>query len=265
MFLIQGVITVAAAILAFYVLPDTPLTTRWLNEEERQLAHRRVAIDTTEKRPGTTIWTGLSEASSDYRTWLFALIGILHFSANGFKNFLPQLIKTFGYSNTVSLVLTTPPYLLSMFISVLVSWTSGRYNERTWHITACKLTAIAGFVIAVATLNVGARMFAVFLFVGATYGVNNINIAWVAATLGQTDEKKSVAIAIVNSIGNCASIYTPYLWPDSDSPRFLTAMFSSMAFCVGVIILTWLMRWILMRDNRRIRQNESEAINFYAY
>ncbi|KAK5094097.1 hypothetical protein LTS08_008726 [Lithohypha guttulata] len=265
LFILQGAVTIVAAVVAWFTLPNSPLQTRWLTPEERQLAHDRVAVDTTHRREGTSVWTGLREASSDYRTWLFALTGILHFSANGFKNFLPQLIKTFGYSDTVSLVLTTPPYLLSTVVSVLVSWTSGRYNERTWHITACKLVAIAGFIIAVSTLNIGARMFAVFLFVGATYGVNNINIAWVAATLGQTDEKKSVAIAIVNTVGNCASIFTPYLWPDSDSPRFLTAMFSSIAFCVGVIALTWLMRLVLMQDNRRIRQNESEAINFYAY
>lgn len=192
LFLLQGLATILVAIAAFFFLPNSPLETRWLSAEERQLAHSRIAIDTTEKRAGTSTWTGLKEAASDYRLWLFALMCNLHLSANGFKNFLPSVVQTLGFNSTVTLVLTCPPYLFAAVISVLVSWSSGRFNERTWHITISKAVAIVGFILACATLNLGARYFAIMLFVGATYGVNNINIAWTAATLGQTDEKKAV-------------------------------------------------------------------------
>jgi hypothetical protein len=103
------------------------------------------------------------------------------------------------------------------------------------------------------------------LFVGATYGVNNINIAWVAATVGQTDEKKAVAIAITNTLGNLASVYTPYLWPDRDAPRFAPAMYASIGFSAGVVILSWVMRSILMRENRKLRAADPGVINLYAY
>jgi hypothetical protein len=81
------------------------------------------------------------------------------------------MIQTLGFNRTITLVLTCPPYLLSAFISVAVSWSSGRFNERTWHITASKAVAIVGFILGTVTLNVGARYFAMVLFVGATYGV----------------------------------------------------------------------------------------------
>ena len=98
----------------------------------------------------------------------------MHLSANGFKNFMPSVVQTLGFSTTVSLVLTCPPYLLSAILSIIVSWTSGRYNERTWHITVSKSIAIVGFAIGWGTTNVAARYFAMCVFVGATYGVNNI-------------------------------------------------------------------------------------------
>ncbi len=88
---------------------------------------------------------------------------------------------------------------------------------------------------------------------------------WVASTLGQTNEKKAVAVAIANTLGNLGSVYTPYLWPDSDAPRFATAMGASIGFSVGVVIIAWVMKFILMRENRKIRAEESEAVNFYAY
>ena len=179
-------------------------------------------------------------------------INIGHFAANGFQNFLRPLIRTFGYSDTISLVHATPPHLLGTIISNLQSYTSGRYREKTWHITVSKIIVASGFVICLSTLNVAARFFAIFLFAGFSYGVNNINISWAAATIGQTDEKKSVGIAIVNTVGNCASILSPYLWPDSDSPRFVTAQSASLAFCGLAITPTWVMRFILMRENERI-------------
>lgn len=113
---------------------------------------------------------------------------------------------------------------------MLVSWSSGRFNERTWHITASKAIAIVGFIVGTATLNVGARYFAVVLFVGATYGVNNISLAWAAGVLGQTDEKKATVVAIVNTLGNLSFVYTPYLWPSTDEPRFTMAMYASVGW-----------------------------------
>lgn len=103
---------------------------------------------------------------------------------------MPTVVKTLSFNSTISLVLTCPPYLIATFTSVAVSWFSGHSNERTWHITISKILAIIGFAVAYGTLNLGAHYFAMILFVAATYGVNNFNIAWVAATTGQTDEKK---------------------------------------------------------------------------
>ncbi|CAN9429694.1 unnamed protein product [Alternaria sp. RS040] len=225
----------------------------------------RIEQDTTQKRDKVNVWKGLREAAVDYRTWVFALMQNLHLSANGFKNFLPTVVKTLGFNQTITLVLTCPPYLISAFVSVAVSWSSGRFNERTWHITLSKAVAIVGFIVGTATLNIGARYFAMVLFVGATYGVNNIVLAWTAAVLGQTDEKKSVALAIVNTLGNLSFVYTPYLWPDSDAPRFGKAMYASVGFSAGVVLCAWVMRLILMRDNKKIRASDNEAINFYVY
>ncbi|KAI8303130.1 putative transporter [Colletotrichum sp. SAR11_240] len=231
----------------------------------RQLAHDRVAKDTTEKRQATSTWSGLWEAATDYRTWVFALMGNLHLSANGFKNYMPTAVKSLGFNTTITLVLTCPPYLIAGAASVLVSWSSGRYNERTWHITVSKIVASIGFAVATSTMNIGARYFAMVLFVGATYGVNNINVAWTAATVGQTDEKKAAAIAMVNTLGNLSFVYTPYLWPDSDSPLFRKAMIASIGFSMGVVMTAWLMKFILVRMNRQIRTTQEEATNFYAY
>ncbi|KAK7424131.1 hypothetical protein QQZ08_008737 [Neonectria magnoliae] len=265
LFIIQGALSILVALCAFWTLPDSPLKTRWLTEEERQLAHNRIAIDTTGRREGTTVWTGLHEACTDWRTWVFCLMDNMHLSANGFKNFLPTVMETLGYNRTITLVLTCPPYIVSGFVSIGVAWSSGRYNERTWHTTVSKLIAIAGFVLSCATLNVPARFVGIILFVGASYGVNNIILGWTASVVGQTDEKKAVAIALCNTFGNAASIYTPYLWPSSDAPRYLTPMMASAGFSAAVIVCAWVLRFTLERKNKQLRERNPGETNFYVY
>lgn len=266
LFIVQGIASIVVSFAAFFLLPDSPLKTRWLTYEERQLAHKRIYDDTTGRREGgSSVWKGLREACSDWRTWVFCLMDNLHLSANGFKNFLPTVVKTLGFNTTITLVLTCPPYLVSGVISILVSYSSGRYNERTWHTTVSKTVAIVGFAMSVATLNTAVRYVGIMLFVGATYGVNNIILGWTASVLGQTDEKKAVAIAMCNTFGNLASVYTPYLWPDTDSPRFLKAMLASIGFSAGVILCAWWMRIALKRQNRKMRASDDEVTNFYVY
>lgn len=62
------------------------------------------------------------------------------------------------------MALTCPPYLIAGAVTIALSWSSGKWNERTWHITVSKAVAIVGFVLAAATLNAGARYFAMVVF-----------------------------------------------------------------------------------------------------
>ncbi|OAL45126.1 MFS general substrate transporter [Pyrenochaeta sp. DS3sAY3a] len=265
LFILQGVVTFAVAIGAVFTLPDNPLTTRWLTPEERQLAHDRMVRDTVDKRDGSSTFTGLKEAVLDYRVWVFAFMQHMHLAANGFKNFFPTVVETLGFNTTITLILTCPPYLIAGAISICWSISSGRFNERTWHITISKLIAIAGFVIGCATLNTGVRYFAMFVFTIGTYGVNSIILGWVGSVCGQTQEKKASAYAIVNSIANVSFIWTPYLWPKSDAPRYAIAMGSSAGFSLACMLGAWIMRWDLQHLNRKMRQSNNEQVLFYVY
>lgn len=209
LFILQGAVTFVIALGAAFTLPDHPLSTRWLTPEERQLASDRIQRDTVGSKTDTSTWKGLKEAAADPKLWLFAFMQHMHLAANGFKNFFPTAVETLGFSQTITLVLTCPPYLIAGFVSIIWSISSGRFNERTWHITIAKAIAITGFVLGCATLNTGARYFAMVVFAIGTYAVNSIILGWVASTCGQTKEKKASSLAIVNTIANASFVWTP--------------------------------------------------------
>ncbi|KAK9331449.1 major facilitator superfamily domain-containing protein [Lipomyces starkeyi] len=265
LFIITGVVSFGIGLLSLIALPDTPLTTWWLSEEERQLAHDRVKRDTTEHVGSTSIWNGLKQAVKDYRTWLFCFNMNMQVSAESFKNFFPSVVQTLGFNTTVTLALTCPPYVASGFAGAALSWSSGKRNERTWHMIIGTFLDVVGFAMAASTTNIAVRYVGMVIFVSFSSGVNDICLGWAASTLGQTPEKKAISMALINMLSNISSVYTPYLWPSSDAPRYITGMSSSAAFSVAVILATWFTRVGLKRDNERIRQTTPETTVLYAY
>lgn len=88
LFILQGVATFLVAIVGCFILPDFPLTTKWLTPEQRLLAHERVARDTVDLQEKGTTMQGLKQAVKDYRVWIFAFMQHMHLASNGFKNFV---------------------------------------------------------------------------------------------------------------------------------------------------------------------------------
>ena len=265
LFIILGVVTFGLAVLSAFVLPDHPLTTRWLTPEQRVLAQERMDRDTVGLQESKGVWAGFQQAIKDRKLYLFVLLQNMHLASCGFNSFFPTVVKTLGYSTTITLVLTCPIYIVAGIFSIGLGLSSGRFNERTWHITLGMVIGAIGFIIAASTLQTGARFVALFLFSMGAYSANSVILGWVSATCGQTPEKKAVALSIVNCVSMASFIYTPYLYPSSDGPRYLMANAANASFCVGVTICTWAMRAWLIRENKKIREGFSDARLFYVY
>lgn len=269
LFIIEGVVTFAVATVAIFALPDSPLTTRWLSEEERQLAHNRMLADTVGREEGGSgggsSRSGFIQAVRDPRLWLFCFIQNMHLSACGFNNFFPTVVGALGFNPTLTLVLTCPPFLVSGLFGYFWGVSSGRLNERTWHITGGMGLAIVGFVVSCATLNTAARYVSCFLFASGAYSVNSMIMGWVSATLGSTPEKKAVSLSVVNVVANASYVYTAYLYPSSDGPRYLPAMASNAAFGFACVAGSWVMKLWLMSANRKLDREDNGDPTRYAY
>jgi len=123
--------------------------------------------------------------------------------------------------------------------------------------------AVVGFAISAITLNTAARYISCFLFASGVYSVNSVILGWVSGTLGQTPEKKAVSLSIVNVMSMASFIYTPYLYPKSDGPKYVIAMSSNASFSAACIAAAWVLRTWLQVQNRRLKR---DGVNvFYAY
>jgi hypothetical protein len=112
------------AVLAIFILPDFPATTRWLSPEERALALRRMEEDAgvgdekeTEHGPGSGFWMAIT----DWKVWWMALALTSQVIALSFNAYFPTLAATLGFSPTVTLLLCAPPFIFAVFVSFIVS------------------------------------------------------------------------------------------------------------------------------------------------
>ncbi|KAK5046637.1 hypothetical protein LTR84_007398 [Exophiala bonariae] len=266
LFIIEGVTTFGVALIGIFLLCDDPADTRWLTEEERALAVSRIKRDTVGDEGRASVWSGLRQAATDPKLWVFVLMQNLHLSACSFNNFFPTIVASLGFKSKITaLLLTAPPYFVSGLLGVPFAWSSGRFNERTWHITGGFGLAVIGFAMSCASMNNAVRYTSTFLYATGAYSVGSVILGWVSATLSQTPEKKSVSYAIVNSFANLSYVYMAYLWPTSDSPRYITGFSAMLAFSVGSILCAWVMRFWLVSMNKTIKRNENEHRVLYAF
>ncbi|KAF0327192.1 major facilitator superfamily transporter, partial [Colletotrichum asianum] len=265
LFIIEGSATFLAAIGGIFLLPDTPGKTRWLTAEENACSVMRLEEDNMNQLKQETPIQGLVSALNDYKVWLFMFMQNMHFSAMSFNQFFPTIVKTLGYDRTTTLVFTSPPYVFAAMFALALSWSSGRFDERAWHIYDGNALAVVGFAVACAITSVAPRYVACFLFAAGSYSTGSIILGWAAANVIDSHEKKAVTMAMVNLSAVAANIYTAYLWPDSDSPRFLVGLGSSIGFCV-MCILSAHFAWFLFRrlNRQRLREADGDSVKLFA-
>jgi len=72
---------------------------------------------------------------------------------------------------------------------------------------------------------------------------------------------------MTNISAQIAAIYGPYLWPSSDGPRFTIGFSASAAFSLASLVLCWVMRLLLKRENDRVRHDitNGRVVNTYGY
>jgi MFS family permease len=255
LFVIESSATIVLAAGAMFILPDYPATTRWLLPSERSLAVQRLQSQSLASRHGIQkegLLNGLKQAMTDPKVALLALIILTKTSAGAVTSFIPTLVATFNLSHVSTLLLVAPPYIAAAITGLVVSRSSDKHSERSLHIILPITLGLAGFALFGLTLNSIARYLSMFLMLSGVYGSYNVALAWISSTIPEPVAKKSAAYAIINTVGNMAQIYSPYLYLAENGPRYAGAMVADAGFCLACVGFVWVLRVRLTRENKML-------------
>jgi predicted MFS family arabinose efflux permease len=224
LFIIEGAITVVIAFISFFILPNFPRTTTWLTDEERELAIWRLQEDIGEDdwkgSAEQSFWHGLKLACQDLKTWILMIMITCIVSSGSVTNFFPSVVQTLKFPNITTLLLTTPPYVLAVITTMANSWHADRTGERFFHIAGPLAVAVVAFILAAATTATAPRYVAMMLMVPGVYTGYVVCLAWISNSMPRPPAKRAAALAIINAVSNCSSIYASYMYPQSAAPRY---------------------------------------------
>lgn len=263
LYIIEGVITIAIGLTVAAVLPDFPDTWRLLSPEMKHVANRRLAIEAAEadvdEAGKMSQITGLKLAFTDIKTYALALAHMAINGAAGFQNFFPTLTGTLGYSQIISLLLVAPPYIFMVFYSLTHSYLSDRLGTRFWFFIYPIPITIVGFIIFMTTDAFGPRYFSMFLMI-FVFAQNGTLYSWIATAIPRPPAKRAAAYAFINSLGNSASIWTPFTYREQDEPHYRPAM----AVCIALQVLGFLMALVMYfhmtGQNKQLARLEDEDV-----
>ncbi|KAH0359256.1 MFS general substrate transporter, partial [Aureobasidium melanogenum] len=235
LFIIEGTATIPIAFAAAFILPNYPDTTKWLTDSRE----------------------GLKLAFTDPSLYILWFMQLSLNTAAAFTNFFPTIVKTLGYNETQTLLLSAPPYVFAAILGITNSWHSDKTRERWLHVVWPQVFCSIGFIISAVTLSVAARYTTTFMMM-SVYGSFGCILSWVSPTLPRPSSKRAVAYALVNAGSNLASIYASYIYPASQGPRYWQANVVNVAFSAACIALATALQFYLGWRNRKLEHASSD-------
>ncbi|KAK8080321.1 hypothetical protein PG997_008139 [Apiospora hydei] len=261
--LIEGAVSIAIGIAAFWFMPNFPSSTGtyFMSAEEAEMAQYRQEVNAggiSEDDEGGH-WEGVRLALKEPFTWLFASSHFFIIIGQSFKDFLPSIMNTFGFSKTNTYLLQAPPYVFAYLLTIGISWSSGRRLEHCWHMVFAMALCLVGAVIMISTLSLGPRYFSLFLLCGGPFVALNLQISWETAVVPRPRTKRAALIAIANCVSSVSHWFTPYFFLRSQEPRYQTGGGVIVAGCGLAIISCIVTRWWCMKKNKEIEKRENET------
>ncbi|WWC85182.1 uncharacterized protein L201_000040 [Kwoniella dendrophila CBS 6074] len=231
LFIIEGLITVVIAVVAYFVLPNYPTTTKWLSESEKRLAVARLSTG-HEEGSDMSHKQAFIIALKDPKTYVFMIIYNIINSVGTISYFFPTLMTSLSYTGRKAQFMTVPIYCVALCISVAFGYSADRTQQKAYHaFAACCLSTVCFIIVAVAKNN-AVRYTFICLGSSGIWSVIPLLLSWIV-TMFSGRENRAISIAIINGIGNLSSIYGSFFWPASDSPRYVKG-FSITTSLIGV-------------------------------
>ena len=243
MFIIQGGLTVAVGLMTLALLPSKVSEASWLNNDEKNVLTDLLDADFAAKKVAGV--TSTKQGFLDPRVLLSAALCFAIVCANfGTVLWLPQIVRSiFPALNLVQIsLLISLAFIIGGIIGIFVGKSSDKKGDRKWHLVACTLVGVVGFVIA------GYASVAEIKFAGVCVGILGIwstfGVFWAynGDLLGGSGAVGG--LAFVNSVGSIGGFIAPMVlaYGLEKAGGMHGALFALAAFSVAAGILATLIR-----------------------
>ncbi|KEY71706.1 hypothetical protein S7711_02935 [Stachybotrys chartarum IBT 7711] len=263
LFIIEGIITVCLAPVIWWIFPKDPRTAWFLNEEERNVMRLRHELNPHLSNDDEFSWAKILSAFADPKTWLHAVMEFcVDLSLFSFTTFLPAIIRGIGYTSVQAQLLTVPVYVWATISYFILAFMSDKVGLRgPFVLTACCFLLL-GYIVMLATTNLGARYASVFMLAVGVYSTTGMTIVWLNSNFAG-HFKRSTALGLVFSVGNTSGVVVGQIFRAQNAPRYLLGVRVNLGMTVLAMVLCSLnmiaLRWVNKKRQDRLAAREPTA------
>ncbi|GAA5974281.1 hypothetical protein JCM11641_006710 [Rhodosporidiobolus odoratus] len=236
-FLVDGVATIAAGILAFLLIPKDPRHTAgllrgkgWFNEREADVFQARIETDDPLKEQGATLKITASDVISVLAEWrmiphlIMCLAGLQ--SVGGLSVWGGVIVKSLGFTSIHANLLNVPAPVIGMLTSIILAAAVDRYKKYGLAIVFTGMWTVIGLV-AVYCLPIGLTnknwsFYVALVFTLAAPNWQALNVTWVSLSM-RTPQRRAVAYAVYIGCSNLG------VFRGSDAPKYRNAWAACLA------------------------------------
>lgn len=258
-FIIEGLLTVAFGVVAWFIIPAFPQEATFLTEAERALLFTRLRHDRgNEKLDFKGInWLRLL---LDWKIWSFTLIFFCaDMGAASISSFTPTILKELGWTASRAQVMSIPIWMVAITVTLTTSYASGKLGRRWPFVLGGALFALIGWCLQYTQAQPPAvRYFALYLIAFGSVMQFPILIGWLSSNLrGRTQQ--AVASAVQLGIGNCANFVAANVFITLERPKYPTGFATGVAFTALGIAALGMATLGLAWHNRKHEQKYAET------
>ena len=290
-FLLEGIASVLAGAISWFLLPDSPeLSRKWLSDDEvRYLELTHIKYRGRRPQGGHKIEAKtLGKVFGDWQLYLLGIVFISNTIPNyGLKFTMPQIIRNMGYSSSNAQLLTIPsvnvpqssnkvfpsltcnsPYTVGAISGLCASLFADRFTWRMPFLVAAQMTLVVAFIILfikAADLkdNIPLCFFAVHLACAGLYPIPPGVSAWTVNNLGP--QKRAMGVALMVMIGSIGGVIGSFIYLERESPKYPTGFATSLSAAgLGVVAALTLELFYSKINKRRDQTSEEEVRATYS-
>ncbi|TGZ83492.1 MFS general substrate transporter [Ascodesmis nigricans] len=259
-FFFEGIITILAATLGYYLMPKGPDTATFLTEHERFIAYERIQREHKEQSAEKATVDDVARGLLNISNTLMALgFFFCNATVQSFSLFLPTILRDLGWNSTKAQLLTVPPYAIACLWSIFVSWVSDRIKKRGLLIIIHGFIAMLGYIILITIdpLRSNIKYMAVFFSAIGAFPIGPFFLGWgLNNAAGPTI--RAVASGYIVSIGTFGAVLATWTYLPKDAPLFYTGHKINIGCQSGLIGISMMALAYVYWENKVRREGKRD-------
>ncbi|KAL8781841.1 MAG: hypothetical protein Q9213_005843 [Squamulea squamosa] len=245
LFIIEGCCTILFSFFAFFYLPQSASTAKFLSPEEKELAYYRMQVDSSSVVNEKFNFRESFKIFKEWTSWLILIVARLGYSA----------VKTNLY--------TVAPNVSGAVMLLILAFASDYTRWRFPFVALGFLFTFLGMTIYVG-IDVESQLhvayFATFMMTWGTSAPSVLLDVWYNNNIAH-EGRRVVLTSIGVPLANLMGVVSSNIFQNKDAPKYIPALATTAAFGATGLALTLVLGTFMIFDNARRNKNAGRKID----